>query len=442
MTPASLRARLALGLALGLVIFWIVGAGAALTGLRGQTDALFDGALQQAARRLLPLAAMDVIGRDEEDDARARRVGGARPDDEALTYVARGADGAVVLASGDADPAIFPARPPPGFSSTPTHRLYTAQGLSGALTLIVAEPLSLRREATYRAAAALLAPLLALAPLALIGVWALVGWSLRPVRRLAAEIETRGGGDLRPLESGGLPSEMTPVAGAVTALMGRVRQTLDAERRFAANAAHELRTPIAAALAQTQRLVAQSESEAARARASTVEERLRALARLSEKLMQLARAQGARLIADAPADVLPALRLVIEEARRASGLGERLEARLPDAPAPSRVDPDALAIAARNLIENAARHGAPDAPVRVVFDGRTLSVANRGAICPAPTLERLTRPFERGATQADGAGLGLAIVAAIAAETGAGLTLLSPAPGEPDGFEARLTLTT
>jgi two-component system OmpR family sensor kinase len=438
MRRGSLRARLALGLTLGLVAFWALGAVWALTALRRQTDALFDSALQETAQRVLPLAVMDHLSRDTDADAAAdQRVSELRAHDEIITYVLREASGRVALASHDAKLSTFPADAPPGFSTTGTHRLYVEQAVRGELTLIAAEPLEHRREAARRAARALTTPLLALAPLGLLGAWLLAHWSLKPARRLAAEIETRGGGDLRPVATQALPLELTPVAAAVSRLMDRVRQTLDAERRFAANAAHELRTPIAAALAQTQRLVAATGDEALRARGREVEERLRALARLAEKLMQLARAQGARLLLDTPADVAPALRLGIEEARRASGLGARLVATLAEGPALSRLDPDALAIVARNLIENAARHGAGDGPVDVVFDGRALRVVNRGPALPADAAARLMRPFERGETQAAGAGLGLAIVAAIARESGAKLTFVSPAPGQADGVEAR-----
>ena len=94
----------------------------------------------------------------------------------------------------------------------------------------------------------------------------------------------------------------------------------------------------------------------------------------------------------------------------------------------------------RTLIENAARHGAGDGAVDVLFDGRALIVVNRGPALQADAVARLTRPFERGETQAVGAGLGLAIVAAIARESGATLAFASPAPGLADGVEARFEL--
>lgn len=439
--PASLRGRLSLGAAFVIVALWALGAAAALTALERQTAALFDSALQETAQRLVPLAVADWLAREDDADAEAnaeRRVARGPRHEEVLTYIVRDEKGHVVLASHDADPALFPPATPVGFSSTPSHRLYAEQALSGTLTLIASEPLALRKRAIHRAMRALVAPLLIVAPLTAFGVWALVAWSMAPVRRLAAEIGARGGGDLRPLASQGLPEEMTPVAGAVDALMQRVRQTLDAERRFAANAAHELRTPLAAALAQTQRLASEAETQRTRERARTIEERLRGLSRLAEKLMQLARAQGAQLLREAPQDLAPVLALALDETRRATGLGARLRVETPDRALLSRVDPDALAILLRNLVENAARHGDTEAPVRVAFDGARLSVANHGPVLSPQTLDRLTRPFERGDTQAPGSGLGLAIVAAIARETGARLTFASPAPGAPDGLEARL----
>lgn len=443
-TARSLRLRLALVLTLGLVVLWALGAIAALTALRHQTDALFDSALQETAQRILPLAAMDVVSRQtdpekDEDASPTQRVAEATQHDEVLTYVVRDEAGRVLLASHDANVAHFPKQTAEGFSTTPTHRLYAEQAMRGAITLIAAEPLSLRRKAASRAARALALPLAALVPLSLLGVWAVVAWGLRPVRRLSAEISARGGGDLRPLDPLGLPSEIAPVAASVNSLMERVRQTLDAERRFAANAAHELRTPIAAALAQAQRLAIGADAPA-RARIDLVVGRLRDLARLAEKLMQLARAQGARLLRDATADAMPALLLTIEEARRANALGDQLASIVTDDEAPTRIDADALAIALRNLIENAARHGDAGTPVTATLRRDGFSVVNGGAIVPPEKLEMLTRPFERSG-EAPGSGLGLSIVAAIARETGAAFMLSSPAPGRSDGFEARFDWT-
>jgi two-component system OmpR family sensor kinase len=349
----------------------------------------------------------------------------------------RDAGGTVLMRSHAADEAAFPPFTSTGFASTPTHRIYHDAALQGTVTISVAEPLAHRREVAREAVWALALPLALLVPLSLLGVWALVRGSMRPIRAFRDAIAVRGGGDLAPVPAVGLPAEIEPVAGAVNALLDRLRWTLEAERSFTANAAHELRTPLAAALAQTQRLIAETGEGAARDRARAIEAALTRLARLSEKLMQLARAEGGRLRAERAMDIAPVLGMVVDELRAGAG---RIEVRMPDGAILSDMDPDAFAILARNLIENALRHGAPDEPVQVALtrDG-VLRVTNGGPPVPPETLSRLSRRFERGQTAADGSGLGLAIADTIARGAGARLVLHSPAPGRTDGFEAILS---
>jgi two-component system OmpR family sensor kinase len=276
-------------------------------------------------------------------------------------------------------------------------------------------------------------PLLAIAPAILAAVWVLVGIAMKPIDRFRSELESRGRGNLAPLPGQGLPREVAPVAGAVNALIGRLSDALQAERSFSANSAHELRTPIAAALAQAQRLMAELPEGFSHARATAIATALRRLARLSEKLLQLAKAEGGGLIA-APRPLAPVLRLVIEETDALHD--QRLTLDI-DADGPvSDLDPDAFAVLARNLIENAVRHGDPEAPIAIRLTADRLEVANHGPVVAAEKLGPLTRPFERGPTQAQGSGLGLAIVAAICRGAGLRLELASPAPGADDGFAA------
>jgi len=438
--PRGLQGQLSLALALGLAVLWTAAAIVTVLNLRTELDEVFDSALQETAQRILPLAVIEILNRDE-DDAITQRVTPLRPHEEHFTYLVRDANGTVLMRSHAADETIFPPFAGPGFARTPTHRIYQDAALQGAITIAVAEPLARRREVAREAALALALPLGLLVPLSLLGVWALVRRSMRPIRAFRDAISARGGGDLAPVPAGGLPAEIEPVAGAVNDLLDRLRRTLEVERSFAANAAHELRTPVAAALAQTQRLIAETGEGPARDRAREIEVALKRLARLSEKLMHLARAEGGRLRAERPMDVAPILGLVLDELRASADGSARIEASMPDGPTLSDMDPDAFAILARNLIENALRHGAPDEPVRVALtrDG-VLRVTNGGPPIPADILNRLPRPFERGQTRENGSGLGLAIADAIARGAGARLVLRSPAPGRMDGFEATLSL--
>ena len=418
---------------------WIAATLAAGIVVRHELDEVFDSAIQETAQRVLPLAAMGIIAQDKSRPA--QRIAGVRPHDEFLTYLVRNGEGEILLQSHDAEPEIFPQFSGAGFETTPTHRIYTETAMRGTIAIMVAEPLAHRRKAAFEASAALALPLLGLVPASLLGVWWLVRVNMQPVRTFREQIELRGSGDLTPVDAATLPSEIGSIADGVNRLMERLRRALEAERTFTANSAHELRTPVAAALAQTQRLIAEAPPGPLQERASQIEAALRSLARLSEKLMQLAKAEGGGLLSGSPHDVVRLVRLVAEDFLRTAEVSERLHLSLPEDAVLSRMDPDVFAILLRNLIENALKHGAKSEPVKVSLssDG-VLSVSNSGPVIPAEVLARLIRPFARGATPADGTGLGLAIANSIAAGAGARLELLSPASGAIDGFEARVYL--
>ncbi len=432
--PWSLRRRLALSLTAAVVALWIAGAAFAAHVLQRETTEVFDSALREVAERVLPLAYAEMLSRETTE---AQRVVSVGPKEEHISYVVRDGKGAVLLQSSDADLAKFPSRPPIGFSTTGRVRAFTASGVQGTIFVTTVEDLAHRRAAVWRSVAALVWPLVALAPIIVAVVWVSVRLAFKPVDRFRKDLAERGRGNLTPVASGGLPDEVLPVAGSVNALIGRLGDALEAERGFAANSAHELRTPIAAALAQAQRLLAELPEGAPRRRAAEIASALRRLTRLSEKLLQLAKAEGGGLIAPAPRPLAPVLRLVAEDADRDLDLGGRLELALPDGDGPlSDLDPDAFAVLARNLIENAVKHGDPEQPIEARLEEDGFSVVNRGPVVPRERLSWLLRPFERGPTGAEGSGLGLAIVSAICRGAGLTLELASPPAGAEDGFVA------
>lgn len=433
--PQSIQGRIALGLFAGVTALWLVAG--AITGLMLQSEMneISDAVLEETAQRLLPLAVMDIVNRDEEGIS--QDVARLREKDELLTYLVRDNQGRVLIRSHAAKDSDFLAFSAVGFSQTKHHRLYSDSALQGAITIVVAEPLAHRHENMQHLLMVLALPLLVLIPASLLGGNWIVRRNLAPLRRVSTSLAHRGGGNLTPLQYRDLPSEIKPISDAVNALLARIQRTLEAERAFAANAAHELRTPIAAALAQTQRLIAETAAGAGKQRASDIEASLKRLHRLAEKLMQLARAEGGQMRVAEASDIRPILSMVTTDA---SNLAKtEIKISLPPTAVMSDIDPDALAILTRNLLENAIKHG--QAPVQMTLSAQGLLVVeNAGAVVEPQALAKLTARFQRGDSAAEGTGLGLAIVQAIAEGANAALVLASPAPGKPDGFAVSVQL--
>lgn len=433
----SLQKSLGIGLTLGVTLLWLLGVTASGLVAQHEMNEVFDSALEETAQRILPLAVTDILNR--ENGARNQRTPALKDHDEYLTYLVRDGQGSLLLQSHDADTRVFATLPREGFSNTSTHRIYGVSAVSDTIYLEVAEPLDHRREAALEAGLALLMPLIFLIPVSLLGIWWIVRLSLRQVIEFQQSIESRGAGDLSPVAGDRLPREFEPIAIAVNRLLERLHRALEAERSFTANSAHELRTPLATALAKVQRLKGQVHSDQLKSNVGEIEEALRSLSMLSGKLLELAKAEGGGAVTPDWHNLVPILELIFRDFE--AQVPGRIILTLPENEVNSFLDPDAFAILVRNLIENAVKHGSPTQPVEVSMrnDG-TLRVCNGGDIVPPQQLALLRNRFARAKTDAPGSGLGLAIADAIA--TGAGMTLhlRSPATGRQDGFEAELNV--
>ena len=442
---ASLSARLIAAVSAVLVIVWISGVVSAGFILNHELSEAYDSAMRQTAERLLPLAVHDLYGRtpstapariallhddDEEEDE----------EDGGIVYQVRGRDGAVLMHSRDTSAEPFDAPLVSGFRESDGRRIYTAAAVRGNFFIQVAESLEYRRETIGETLFALLVPLAFLMPVSILIMWLIIDRSLRPIARLRGEIADRDGGNLTALSRDGLPVELDRIARSVNLLLERLERSLAAERAFAANSAHELRTPIAGALAQTQRLAAELGDQPMMRRVRQVEESLLRIRNLSVKLLELSRADAGIALVAEKQDLLPALVQVVDEFTRLNetaseivlDTGDRVDFIV-------AMDMDAFAIVLRNLIENALRHGLQGVPVLVaIADAGTIRVVNAGPVVSPDKLERLKQRFERANTETAGSGLGLAIADSIMGQSGGSLTLTSPASGREDGFEAQL----
>ena len=435
----SLARSLMLSLTGALVMFWLVAIGIGIQVMREEYDEVFDSALQETTERLLSLVATDLRLRDGQGDA--IELHGA-PQSEYLVYQARRPDGSIILRSRDAPEAAFDAPLSVGFHDTERHRIYTAANAGLTLYVQVADRFSHRREAVRESAMAMLIPLVVLVPGSFVAIWLIVGRGTRPIDTLRDAIASKDSGNLAAIGQDDLPKELKPIVRSVNLLLGRLRAALDAEREFTANSAHELRTPIAGALAHAQVLVRELPEGTARNRAQTLVGALSGLGRLAEKLLQLSRADSGIGAKDDEVDLLGVLDLMVRDFERSGqAAGQILYDDMSGASLMRAVDADAFAIAMRNIIENALIHREPGTPVEISIDADgSIRVTNECPAIPARELETIKSRFQRGKTAAAGSGLGLPIAERIIGQMGGALELRSPATGSTSGFEARIVL--
>lgn len=437
----SLQKTLGVSLSISISLLWLLAVVTAGFIAQDKMNTVFDSALEETAQRILPLAATEILSRDSDSDSdsNAQRIQALEAHDEHLTYLVRKPSGELLLQSHDVDLNVFSALPRTGFYETATHRFYGASAVRGSIYIEVAEPLAHRHSAVWSVILALLTPLLLLIPLSLLAVWWLIKRSLRKVVELQQRVAARDAGDLSAVKVEQLPAEFAPLLSAVNHLLERLRRALEAERSFTANSAHELRTPLATALAKLQRLQRQSQDASVNLQAQDIETSLRTLSALSEKLLELAKAEGGSVLSASPNDLTPILQMIVKDYEYQAP--HRLHLELPNNAVLSLLDPDAFAILVRNLIENALKHGADQHPIHISLSAQgRLRVINDGAVIPAEQLALLRQRFVRANSRSLGSGIGLAIVDAIASGAGLQLNLHSPATGQNAGFEVELNI--
>ena len=299
----------------------------------------------------------------------------------------------------------------------------------------VAQPVRIRENQATDAALRSVLPLAAAAPLLAAALWWLIALSLKPLARMADQVRSRDVSSLQPLPATGLPDEVAPLVSALNALLARLSEALASQRAFVADAAHELRSPLTALRLQAQ-LLGRAADEPTRAQANqALVAGVDRAARLVEQLLALARHEpgGGIDATGSPSQAValaPLLRQVLAEAAPlVDARGMQLALRVEDEGFRVMGDADALAMLARNLVDNALRYTPPGGQVDVrlaaLDKSVVLQVDDSGPGIPAGERERVFERFVRGsgASQASGSGLGLAIAQAIAQRHGARLQL-------------------
>jgi len=300
----------------------------------------------------------------------------------------------------------------------------------------VAQRQTIRDEVAQASALLALVPMVVLVPLLLLVVHRILRQGFAPMARVSRELDAVDDGRLAALDVTGVPSEALPLVRAVNRLVARLGGVLEQQRRMVADAAHELRTPVAATRVQADNLGHARLDDDARTRLAALQRGLARISELIEQLLDLARVQGGAAAPERTFALDEVVRNAIEDSlpmaqRRGIDLGSaRLDA------AALRGSPAHAFALVRNAVDNAVRYSAAGGSVDVnveVQDGlAVLTVVDCGPGIRPELRERVFEPFFRilGSHQA-GSGLGLAIVRSAAQALGGRVELADRVDGRP-----------
>lgn len=292
----------------------------------------------------------------------------------------------------------------------------------------VAQARDARWEALAKVSLHLFWPVQSLIPLMALFLWFGIGYGLKPLRKITAELDQRNANSMEPIDSVSLPSEIVPFAGAVNGLLLRLEQAFTMQKNFIGDAAHELRTPIMGLRIQAQLAQRADNDEERQAAQRQLQTGIDRLAHLAQQLLALARLDPQENVAMQPVELVALCKsVIIDQARPAEvkhidlGLAEQSAVEVWG-------NIDNLRILLNNLVDNAIRYtgreGRIDISVRRASHGVVLEVCDDGPGIPEAERMRVTERFYRGgnATEA-GSGLGLSIVKRIAEQHGAVMSL-------------------
>jgi two-component system OmpR family sensor kinase len=413
----TLLAWLAIGLALALI------AATVLTYLRArdEANALFDLQLRQTAASII---GMPIAG--------STPFPGAHGEDGLVVQIWDRSGVRVFLSRPpNADADRMPERSTPGFATIDTpggpYRVFSV--LANGQLVQVGQPLAVRNVLAARLALSTILPLAVVAPLIAVLVWLALRSGLAPLNRVAEAVGKRVPGQLAPLGGHGWPREIQPVVDALNGLLDRLDRALAAQRTFVADAAHELRTPLAALALQAQLAERADDPRARDAALADLRGGLARATRMVEQLLALAREEPG--VAERPLVDVDLAAIARETVASLAPLAaaKRIDVGVAhEEPARVRGDRDALQTLLANLVDNAIRYTQAGGRVDVAIehdDGHAiLAVRDNGPGIPPAERERAFERFARGAdVDSAGSGLGLAIVRRIAERHGASVTL-------------------
>ncbi|HTI45066.1 MAG TPA: ATP-binding protein [Casimicrobiaceae bacterium] len=411
----SIRRTLLLWLLIGLLAIGVLVSGATYVAARREAGDLLDLQLKQLAYS----TRIDDLIRGRQPDFAARALPPSGGITELVTQI-WDRNGVLVYWS---EPGMGLPIPETEGYSTVHHegrdwRVYTM--VQGTHALQVAQAQDQRDAIATQTAIRTLVPFVAFLPLFALLIWVGVGRGLAPLRTMSEAVSKRRPDAMAPLNERDLPEELKPLAHSLNELLARLDAALGAQRRFTADAAHELRTPLAALKLQLDMARRAVDADRRESAYADLDAGVRRASHLVDQLLTLARIEPESLASRTVDCDLTELAKEAIVARHALAADKGVDLGLArSAPAHVRGDPASLAILMSNLIDNALRYTPHGGRVDVAVDASDteaiFSVADTGPGIPAQDRERVFDRFYRGdAVPESGSGLGLSIVKRIA----------------------------
>ena len=436
----SLKQRLLAALLGAIALVWLATAVYSYFDARHEIDELLDAHLAQSASLIVAQAAHELEEIDTEHAPQLHKRG------RGVVFQIWERGVTLRLRSANAPRERLAAREE-GFSDVTMDgrgwRVFSGWDAKRRYLVQVAERNSVRREIAQGIATNLLAPLLLALPVLGLFVWFSIARALGPLRALGRQVEERKPDNLGALAVDNAPAEVAPLVHSLNALFERVGRLIESERRFTADAAHELRTPLAAVKTQAQVARGAGEDGERRHALDNVIAGCDRATRLVEQLLTLARLEpglpGGRA---EPCDLRALAQRTIAELAPAA-LSRKVEIELAEGgSARTEGYPDLLAILLRNLVDNSIRYCPAGGTVRVEVAGAddtaSITVMDNGPGIPAEERAKVGQRFYRIlGTEESGSGLGLSIVRRIA-EIHRAAVSLGDGPG---GKGLRVTVT-
>lgn len=415
----SLQFRLSAWLSALITIMAAMGTVVAFKVAFHEANEVQDGQLLQVAALITPHM-LDAVRAEAGE-----QVAGADPESKL-----------VIQTMSDAGPVLLPATSPDGLQNATADGVtwrVVIKTLADGKRVLVGQKTVGRDEIARNSALATIMPFAVLVPLLLVALRVIVSRMFRPLAMLSNSLDVRPDHDLSPLSGAQLPSEITPFVVAINRLLMRVSASVALQRRFIADAAHELRSPLTALSLQAERLDACELSSAARERVDTMRRGLRRTRDLLNQLLTFARLQGGHSEQEGVVRMQEVYRNVLEE------LMPLAEARRIDIGVSSDAEVTVNApysdmlVLVRNIVDNAIRYTPEDGRVDLSMGADAgqawIRVEDTGPGIRDEDQRRVFDPFYRvRGNDAEGSGLGLSIVSAIVARLRADIELLNVKP--------------